>query len=387
MKKILFALHYMNVGGVEKAFLGMLDTLPHDDLEVHVAFFAPEGGFMGYIPSWVHVHGIAPFYNNRAFLNNPVKTTINSLLRGRAEVLRMLPAFIKSKIAGDKEAICRYLLRDDNALGTEFDLAVSYASPHEYLDYYISHHIKAKRRAAWIHFDVSKCFNSQRSINRAFSNIERIFVVSDKGREIFNQKYPALATKTATFHNIISPSNILRDAKRPSSYRASKECLNIVTVGRLNHEKGQHLAVAALAQLRARGIHAMLHLVGNGRTADTCRRIAMEAGIDDYVRFYGSQANPYPYMAGADIYLQPSLHEGYCITLAEAKIFEAPIVATDFTGAREQLSARPNAVIADDFTPEALADALEKAAAMPRCEGCREFTNDMPEFLKLLQGL
>ena len=32
-----------------------------------------------------------------------------------------------------------------------------------------------------------------------------------------------------------------------------------------------------------------------------------------------------------------SLHEGYCITLAEAKCFDNPIIATNFTGAREQL--------------------------------------------------
>ena len=43
-------------------------------------------------------------------------------------------------------------------------------------------------------------------------------------------------------------------------------------------------------------------------------------------------------MAQCDIYLQPSIHEGFCITLAEAKLFGMPILATDFTGAREQLT-------------------------------------------------
>jgi glycosyltransferase involved in cell wall biosynthesis len=42
-------------------------------------------------------------------------------------------------------------------------------------------------------------------------------------------------------------------------------------------------------------------------------------------------------MKDCDIYVQPSLHEGYCITLAEAKCFDNPIIATNFTGAREQL--------------------------------------------------
>ena len=56
------------------------------------------------------------------------------------------------------------------------------------------------------------------------------------------------------------------------------------------------------------------------------------------ILFYlGSKANPYSFMKQCDIYVQPSRHEGYCITLAEAKCFNAPIVSTNFTGANEQI--------------------------------------------------
>lgn len=385
MKKILFTLYYMNVGGVEKAFLGMLDSLPHDDLEVHVALMAPEGGFMGYIPSWVHVHTIEPFYRNIDFLKHPVRTTMRDIARLRFRSLGRVFPFLRSKLTGDKHRIVDYLLRGNNALGDiDFDLAVSYASPHEYLDYYVSHYIKARRKAMWIHFDVSKFFNSTRSVMKSMAVADRIFVVSDTGRLIFNKKFPELASKTETFHNIISPEAIRRDAARPSSFRRVDGALNIVTVGRLNVEKGQHMAIAAVARLHAMGINAVLHLVGSGRIEAECRQMAVEAGIDDSVRFYGAQTNPYPYMAGADIYLQPSLHEGYCITLAEAKNFRAPIVATDFTGAREQLAARANGVIADDFTPEAIAEAIVKASNLPLVEPENKFDNDIDKLLEII---
>ena len=39
-----------------------------------------------------------------------------------------------------------------------------------------------------------------------------------------------------------------------------------------------------------------------------------------------------------DIYVQPSRTEGYCISLAEARMFYKPVVVTDFSGAREQLA-------------------------------------------------
>lgn len=385
MKKILFTLHRMNVGGVEKAFLGMLNALPHDDLEVHVAFFVPEGGFIRYLPEWIHLHTIDPLFNNAAFIEHPIKSTIHDLLRLRTGAIPRFAAWVRSKLKGDKSIISHYLLRNDDALGMEFDLAVNYASPHEYLDYYVSHHIKARRRAMWIHFDVSKCFNSSRAIKDTMASADRIFIVSETGRRIFNERFPELTDKTVTFRNIISPEVVKQDALRPSTFRRVEGALNIVTVGRLNPEKGHSLAIAAIARLRAMGITAVLHIVGGGRTEYDCRRQAVESGIDDMVRFYGSQINPYPYMAQADLYLQPSLHEGYCITIAEAKIFEAPIVATDFTGAREQLMSRPNAVIAEDFTPEAIANAIVIAKDLPRCSGDDTCINDMESFLELLK--
>ena len=50
-------------------------------------------------------------------------------------------------------------------------------------------------------------------------------------------------------------------------------------------------------------------------------------------------------MRDCDVYVQPSRHEGYCITLAEAHCFTAPIVATAFSGAEEQLVAYPKSSV------------------------------------------
>lgn len=385
MRKILFTLHRMDVGGVEKAFLGMLESLPHEDLEVHVAFLAPEGGFMKYLPSWVHIHPIAPYYSNVTFMNSPLRTTVRKLLRGDFSSLRMFGEFMKSKITGSKDNLCRYILRNDDALGMEFDLAVNYSAPHEYLDYYVGQHVKARRRATWIHFDVSKAYVNKKSVLANIAKSDRIFIVSDLGRKIFDKEYQSLASKTSTFTNLISPEAIKRDSRKPSKFKRVEGALNIVTVGRINPEKGQDLAVAAVARLNGMGIKAVLHLIGAGRNESTCLKLADEMGIKDFVKFYGAQTNPYPYMANADIYLQPSIHEGYCITLAEAKMFGAPIVATDFTGAREQLSSRPNAVIAADFTPEAIAIAIAKASKLPRCPAqVPEPADNMKSFMELI---
>ena len=108
-----------------------------------------------------------------------------------------------------------------------------------------------------------------------------------------------------------------------------------------------------------RGIEAKLYLVGAGNFEKECKKLAINLGIEDKVIFLGAKSNPYPYMKECDIYIQPSRYEGYCITLAEALIFDKKIVATRFTGALEQLKERDNNQICD-YTSESISKGILK---------------------------
>ena len=88
-------------------------------------------------------------------------------------------------------------------------------------------------------------------------------------------------------------------------------------------------------------------------------------------------------MRDCDIYVQPSRHEGYCITLAEAMFFENPIVATDFIGAKEQLAGRKNGIVSG-MTPGDLCAAIIKALSYDKVEGKVLYDNDVDKFMQLL---
>ena len=113
--------------------------------------------------------------------------------------------------------------------------------------------------------------------------------------------------------------------------------VRILTVGRISKEKGQQLTVPVLAKLKAEGYKARWYCIGDGNYRNHIEDLIKKYDLEDDYIILGSKSNPYPYMKDCDIYVQPSLHEGYCITLAEARCFDNPIIATDFTGAREQL--------------------------------------------------
>lgn len=70
-------------------------------------------------------------------------------------------------------------------------------------------------------------------------------------------------------------------------------------------------------------------------------------------------------MKDCDIYVQPSRHEGYCITLAEAKCFNNPIVATNFTGAEEQLKTHDKSLICK-CTINSMAEAIKEAIQLTK---------------------
>ena len=58
---------------------------------------------------------------------------------------------------------------------------------------------------------------------------------------------------------------------------------------------------------------------------------------EECISILGIRKNPYPYIKKADIYMQPSRHEGKPISVEEAKILCKPILVTNYTSAREQL--------------------------------------------------
>ena len=89
-------------------------------------------------------------------------------------------------------------------------------------------------------------------------------------------------------------------------------------------------------------------------------------------------------MRDCDIYMQPSRHEGFCITLAEALCFGNPIVATDFTGARDQLKERGNAFVVG-MSVEDIIEGIEKALLVPKMTDIHNMDNlDIQKLLQLL---
>ena len=152
---------------------------------------------------------------------------------------------------------------------------------------------------------------------------------------VFRPKY---AHKMMTIHNVTDVEGIRAKGAEPVPEEFPANKFNIVSCGRVSHEKGMDLAVEAAAELVAMG-HNHIHwwIVGGGPAEEEVRAKIAELHMEDYVTLLGMKGNPYPYIKRADLYVQPSRFEGYPMTILEALILGQPVVSTDSAGAREIL--------------------------------------------------
>lgn len=376
----------MDVGGVEKALLGVLSALPLDQIDVTVGLLHHKGGFLDFLPKEIKVIDVTCYDKYRSLINDPPLTSVKKYLSDGniIDALVHFVLYIQRKINGNHYWFYKYFMQKESVLSNEiYDVAVSFAGPSQMMDYYICRKVKAHKKCCWIHFDVSRFGIDRGMTNRLYKDFDEIFIVSEAAKKVFDRMFPRFCHKTVVFHNIISPQAIKMLSERGETFDDEFGGKRILTVGRISKEKGCEEALEALSMLLDRGYNVKWYFVGGGKDIQLCNTIVSQKHLQDNVLFLGVRTNPYTYMRDCDIYVQPSRHEGYCITLAEALFFENPIVVTDFTGAREQLVGRENGIVSG-MPPSDLCAAIIKALSYEKVSGKVLYDNDINKFIQLL---
>lgn len=338
-KKIVFILTNMNIGGTEKALLNMVTELPEDKYEVTILMLENYGGFLPLIPKKVKIEFFSEYKNIKSILNNPPHmSALEFLKKGKfINAFIIILLHLITKIIKNRSLFFGYLLKDYPKVYKKYDIAVAYDGPMDFISYFLFKKIPAEKKIQWIHFDISKIGFNRYFASKIYRNFDKVYVVSKEGRNKLVNLIPSLKDKTEVFSNIISPSLIYSQAKIANGFNDQFSGIRILTVGRLAPEKGQDIAIRVLTKLIKNDFNVKWYCVGGGNLRDKYEKLIKENDVKERFVLLGAVSNPYPYIYQCDIYVQPSRHEGYCITLAEARCLKKPIITTDFTGAREQI--------------------------------------------------
>lgn len=378
MKKILFMISSMNIGGVEKSLLSLLSAIPKDKYEITILTLDKKGGFLEYIPNNVKLIEAEWFKYIKPLIMDSPQNIIKRYIKNY-EFLK-IPSFIysyfKSKKTNDRYIYYKHVLKSIPECKEKYDAAIAYAGPTEIIDAYISRKVKAEKKIAWVHFDISKHKINKKLYNNLYERFDKIFAVSNECKKKLDEIIPAVRNKSEVLFNIVSEDLINEMSESYVDFDDNYKGIKIITVGRLSKEKGQDLAIKALAKLKKDRYDVKWYCIGDGNSRREFERLIKEYNLEGDFLLLGSTSNPYPYIKNADIYVQTSRHEGYCLTLAEAKALNKPIVTTNFIGAYEQIKNNENGIIVS-CNENDLADAIRKL--IDEKEICSKFSNKLRE--------
>ena len=162
--------------------------------------------------------------------------------------------------------------------------------------------------------------------------------------------------RVRVIHNPIDIAQIQRLAGAP--VQDSPERPYIVTVGRLEHQKGHDVLIKAFADSGAARDRDLV-ILGQGSREAELRRQAAQLGVGEQVRFPGFTANPWAWISKAALFVLPSRWEGFPSVLIETMACGVPALVTscDF-GPAEMVEHGKSGWVVPPEDPAAFAEAM-----------------------------
>ena len=356
MKDVLIVCYGMGCGGAEKSLISFLNRLPKDRWNVDLIVANPNGMYMKQIPSTVH------FLNNQYELENfatPMSLRRKKVCNGR-DLINQASWQIKSRF------LCKNLSWNEKRwelwgkhlpkLKKRYDLAISYMNGPT--NYYVIDKVTAKKKILWIHNEFEKLDVNYDYERNYYEKADRVVTISQDCVDSFARVYPDLRKKALVLENISSPETIRNAAKLvPEDDFFQYEGLKIVSIGRLAPQKGYEIAIDAAAKVKKQGIEFVWYILGEGELRAELEGLIKTNELVKEVKLVGIKENPYPYIAGCDIFAQTSRYEGKSIALDEAKILNKPILVTNYATVGASINSGENGLIVS-MNGESVAEGL-----------------------------
>ncbi|UOE95441.1 glycosyltransferase [Alkalihalobacillus sp. LMS39] len=342
MKDILIASYDMEIGGVERSLISLLENFDYERYKVDLFLHRHQGDFFPLLPQQVNLlEERKPYTTFRKSISETVKDGYIGI--GCSRVLSKIHAELDGKRKKIKEPgyiqmqlMWQYTLPFLPKVKKEYDVAISYLWPHDF----VAEKVAAKKKIAWIHTDYSTITTNVKRDIKMWSRFDYIIAVSDACKDAFLQKYPMLEKKVSVMENLTSPLFIKKMADKDVPFPMDSDPrFKIVTVARLSHAKGIDNAILAMKKLKEKGYNDIAwYVVGYGGDEAMLRKMIQENGVEDCFILLGKKVNPYPYMKAADLYVQPSRYEGKAVTVDEAKILGKAILIGNYRTANSQIN-------------------------------------------------
>lgn len=343
--RIFINMHYMELGGAERALLGLLNAIDTDRVDVDLFLNQHTGEFMPLIPDKINLLPERRGYNA---IERPM---IEILKEGQLGIIigrlraRMLHNRYKESLTLAEQSVDEStysyvakcvgpFLPSLEGLG-EYDLAISFLHPHNI----VLNKVRAKKKIAWIHTDYSTIHVNTELELPVWDGFDHIASISPDCTRSFLTKFPSLEGKIIQIENILSAGLIRQQSESLDvSNVMDDHNVNLLSIGRYCHAKNYDNVPDIARRIVEMGhVNLRWYVIGYGNGEDMIRQKIEDAGMSDHVILLGKKDNPYSYIKACDIYVQPSRYEGKSVTVREAQVLCKPVIVTDYPTAKSQI--------------------------------------------------
>ena len=339
-KKIFVFSHAMEIGGAERALLGLLDSIDYSKYEVDLFLLRHSGELMSLIPKKVNLLPEIPQYSAimkpmfSAFKEGQLKIVFGRLC-GKLKAKRYNSKFSLNNSAVAIEYSHKYTIRYLPKINNKhYDVAISFLTPH----YIVDQKIDADKKIAWIHTDYSTINVDVESELNMWSKYDRIASISDDVTVTFLKKFPSLESKIVLMENVLSKAFIDEQAE---VFGVKDEMpdgsVKLLSIGRFCEAKNFDNVPEIASVVKSKGIDFKWYIIGFGADERLIKSKIAEYKMENTVIILGKKDNPYPYIKACDVYVQPSRYEGKSVAVREAQILNKTVIITDYASSKSQL--------------------------------------------------
>lgn len=255
----------------------------------------------------------------------------------------------------------------------KYDIAISYAQGLP--TFYVADKINADKKFAWVNVSYRLQDEDKEFQSKYYDKYEKIIAVSHSAKDVFLETFPTYKDKVEIIYDINDFNLISKMANMENGYNDNFDGIRLLTIGRLANQKGYDMALEACKILKDKGIKFKWYALGKGPLKDDIEKYIKENELQDYFKLLGVKSNPYPYIKGADIYVQTSRFEGFGLAIAEARMLNIPVVTTEFDAVYNQMVQGKNGLVVD-MDSESIANGILKLI------NDEELRNSIVEYLK-----
>jgi len=336
MKKLLFLIPNLSVGGAEKVLVNLVNNMDKSKFDITVMTLF--GG------------GI-----NERFLKEHIKYKycFKKTFRGNSHIFKLFSpkTLYKKFIKEHYDIIVSYLE------GPTARIVSGCTDENTKLVSWIHIQQETKKRLA-------HSFRSFDEAKKCYEKFDNVVCVSEYVKNDFS-KLLDFNGNIEVLYNTNETADILRLSNEKLDIDLSKDATKICVVGKIIKSKGVDRILRIHRKLISEGVNTHLYYLGVGTEEDNLKAYIVNEGIENKVTFLGYQTNPYKYVKACDLFACASFAEGFSTAATEALIVGTPVVTVEVSGMKEMLGENNEYGIVTENSEEALYDGIKKILTTP----------------------